>query len=134
MLLPTPKEMRPGGPLDLGTLKGCIRCFFLGWIGFLGLWYAIEIFGGLSSLLGVVSDPPTIGQRRFHRFLAITLGGTTIVTSFFIGLTLYIKQNRAQKAAKGQWYDKENLTREDLYGEQKPSEAAAKSPDDPPPP
>ncbi|WP_315807684.1 hypothetical protein [Pseudomonas sp. C9-3] len=121
MLLPTPKEMRPGGALDIFTLKGNIRCFFLGWICFFGMWYAIEIFGGLEYLLGIVSDPPTVGQRKFYRFLAISLAGPIIFGSLLMGVKIFIKQNRAKKSANGQWYDRGNLTREELYGQKESS-------------
>ncbi|MFV3335517.1 hypothetical protein ACNFIA_31795 [Pseudomonas sp. NY15437] len=90
-------------------------------------WYVvrIEIFGSLESLLGIVSDPPTVGQRRFYRFLAVSLAGTTIVGSFFMGLNIYIKRRHSKESAEGQWYDKENLTQEDLYGERKTPEESS---------
>lgn len=117
MLMRTPKEMRPGESLEMDTLKGCVRWFLLGWICFFGMWYVDCIGYWMDNVFGVVSDPPTIGQIRFQRFLAISLAGTTIVGSFFMGLNIYIKQKNAKKSARGQWYDKESLTREELYGD-----------------
>lgn len=102
MLLPNPKEMRPGGPLDLGTLKGCVRCFILGWIGFFCMWHVDKIGNWVDWMIGVSSDPVTIGQIRFQRFLAISLAGTTIVSSFFIGLSLYIRRRREKRSSKGE--------------------------------
>ncbi|WP_315807685.1 hypothetical protein [Pseudomonas sp. C9-3] len=133
MLLPTPKEMRPGGSLDLGTLKGCVRCFFLGWICFFCLWYADDFFLWVDQVRGIVRNYPPYKDQRFHRFLAISLSGAVIVSSFVIGITIYIKRESSRKAARGQWYDKENLTREDLYGDKEKLEESAESPDDRPP-
>lgn len=102
MFLPTPKEMRPGGPLDLRTLNGCVRCFFLGWICFLGMWYSTEIGMFIDRMLGVVSDPPNIGKISFRKLMAFLLGGGTIITSLFIGIALFVKQKHAQKTDRGQ--------------------------------
>ena len=133
MLLPTSKEMRPGGALDLGSLKGCIRCFFLGWICFFGIWYATEVSDFIEGVLGIYSDPPSLGKIRFQKFLAFSLAGTAIVVSFIVGLNIYIKQIRVKKSTRGQWYDKENLTYEDLYGDKEDLEESAESPDARPP-
>lgn len=133
MLKPTVKEMRPGGPLDITTLKGNVRCFFLGWIGFWGMWYIDDFFNWVDHVQGVVRNYPAYKDQRFHRFLAIILPGTTMAGSFVMGITIYIKKRNARKSAQGQWYDKETLSREELYGEKAEPEHSSGSPCDRPP-
>ncbi|HEF4760089.1 TPA: hypothetical protein SAN82_002521 [Pseudomonas putida] len=115
MFLPTPKEMRPGGPLDIETLTGCIRWFFLGWVGFFGVWYVDDLSLWIDSLLGVVTEPLTSGRVRGHRTLVLLMVGVVIVGSFFKGISLYIKERQAKSLAKDDSHDKESVSRESMY-------------------
>jgi len=99
------------------SYRGCFRFFWLAIISLYFLWYINQIFNWLYALLGLEPNPIDLGKQSWSRVWAVIIGGTGILTSIAAMITLPIRRRRTRKSAEGQWFDRPDLTREELYEE-----------------
>lgn len=108
---------------DLETLRGnaCTAVLYCA-----GYWYMLEgeslhiWFHNLVLGVEYNYQLPSDGEDRTRRIFATGLF-FVLALSHTVYLFLLIREKllrrRAKKSAQGQWYDTENLTKEDLYAD-----------------
>lgn len=119
--------------MDLSTVRG--RWRFLGFsiISTYALWHLHDFFAWERKLLGIPYEINR-GKQAWTQLWAVIIGGSGIVTALLsIFVIPPIERYRARKSAKGQWFDRSDLTKEDLYGDS-PDDLPGDSPEPNPPP
>lgn len=109
------KDPFAGGEiLDPRTYGGILRFLIVSGFGVWGLWY-IDDFFVWSGIVDEV-DPR---EQAWHRLLTIGLAiagyGSALVAAALVFLR-HRRERQIRESAKGQWYDRTDLTHEDLYG------------------
>ena len=110
-----------GGIFDTSTYAGLFRgiVFFslLVWLGFWPLsdW---ELSKGLGSPL----------DHQWHRLVAIILLGFTYIVCLAAAIKIFLQRRKLKKSTEGQWFDRPDLTREELYGESPSNPASEENP------
>ncbi|THF54539.1 hypothetical protein [Pseudothauera rhizosphaerae] len=107
----------PGKFMDWTTYPGCFRALCVSIFLTYVMWNSQEVFNWLRGLLGFSLLPIDAGRQSWTRLWTVIIGGTGILTSIAAPITLFIERRRARKSAIGQWYDRPDLTREELYGD-----------------
>lgn len=113
-------EWNPVGPgkfLDAFTYWGCIRGLITAFTFVYLTWNFYEIMALWDSLWGVEShiDP---GKQGWTRIWSIIIGGTGIAGSILGMIMIRINRRRARESAAGQWYNRPNLTREEMQSDE----------------
>ncbi len=108
---------------DRGTIHGnlfmivvsVVVCLYIGYGESFHIWMHNSVFG--------VEYPyqlPNLGQLRTRRFWAgvlFTISFLVHVIALLIVVHEKLHRRRAKKSAQGQWYDTDNLSKEDLYAD-----------------
>lgn len=81
------------------------------------MWYSYEMFHWFDRLVGFEPVPIDPGKQSWSRVWAVIIGGSGILTSIVAMIRLPINRRRTRKSAEGQWFDRPDLTREELYEE-----------------
>ena len=113
-----PREMRPGGFLDISTVKGSARAVVVVLLCCFAIWNFHYFSFWLDSVLRLEHVPATEGMIRVRRFWAGVAAGTMVLAGGGNILWLYLYRRQAVKSAKGQWYDNAPLSKEDLYADE----------------
>ncbi len=109
---------RPGGFTDPSTVRGRWRFLGVSIISTYIMWYFHEIYGWIETSLGFQASPINPGDQAWSRVWAVIIGGGGAFGAFLaIFVISPIERYRARKSAKGQWFDRPDLTKEDLYGD-----------------
>lgn len=110
-----PKEMQPGGFLDFFTVKGSARTIVVVLLCCFAIWNFHYFSFWLDSVLGLEHVPATESMIRIRRFWAGVMAGTMVLVGVGNILWLYWYRKKAINSAKGQWYDRADMSKEDLY-------------------
>ncbi len=125
----------PGGLMDTSTYRHSAVMFFLGLFAYFFFWNCDAMSDDFWGWLHhpehwLTSDIPwnelPAKVRRDHGYARIWM----IICFFVSALSLFsvwISRRRARKSAKGQWYDKEDLTKDELYGRSSQGKATKKN-------
>ena len=108
------KEVGVGGFFDLSTIKGTARAMVAVLLCVLMLWNVDCIFTWLYGWLGIDYVPATESMVRVRRFWAKVFFTGMFVSGSGNILWLYFYRRNSIKSARGQWYDRPGLTKEDL--------------------
>lgn len=105
----------PGKLLDWTTYRGCFRALGFWIVMTYAMWYSYEMFHWFDRLVGFEPVPIDPGKQSWSRVWAVIIGGSGILTSIVAMIRLPINRRRTRKSAEGQWFDRPDLTREELY-------------------
>lgn len=106
----------PGKFFDRSTYRGCFRALILGILILLFLWHFDSIFARLQDIRGV-SYEINLAKQSWARVWAVVIGGGFILATIGYIILIPINRRRAEERAKGQWYDRADLTSEDLHSD-----------------
>ena len=107
----------PGKILDRSTYRGCFMSLVLAILVFLFLWHIYDLLKWLDSLWGIEKTIEP-GKQSWSRIWAVIIGGGCILTAIGQIILIPINRRRARESAEGQWYDRPNLTREELQSDE----------------
>ena len=117
------KMNRPGGMMDPLKYRTAVVCLILGGAYFF-FWDVVDMFANFYGWLHHPAlwlhwsppwhEPP--GAIRKYHFYAILWLIWCVVLAVISVLYTWSVRRRARKSARGQWYDKPGLKKEDLYG------------------
>lgn len=113
---PVPKYMQCGAFLDSASIVGNLRAMVIVFFGSFALWSFHYFSFWVDSLLGLEHVPATEGMIRVRRFWAALMAGVMFVSVVVKIIWLYWYRKQAIRSAKGQWYDRLDISKEDLYG------------------
>ncbi len=101
---------------DLRTYGGVLRFMILYGIGLWGAWNIDNFFAWLQ--LRGYRDGVDPRVQQWHRFGVISLAIVGYGGALGGMIAIFLRRRRERQireSAKGQWYDRTGLTREDLY-------------------
>ena len=114
----------PGGMADVSSYRSALFSAIDGLLGYFIFWNADAAIDNFSVW---IKNPkswffPTTPWNllepavRRHHFYAYAFLIFCSILSLLICCRIWFTRRRARKSAKGQWYDKPGLTKDDLYG------------------
>ncbi|MFC3609704.1 hypothetical protein [Stutzerimonas tarimensis] len=84
-------------------------------LGAFCIWNAHHIFDWIDLSLGLEFTPDSDRTIRVRRFWAGVLAGVGVFAGVGKILWIYWYRKQAIKSAKGQWYDRGDISKEDFY-------------------
>lgn len=108
---------------DLCTYAGNIRSFLFSCIVMWVLWHADDLVAWGHEALGIAYQIDR-AKQRWAELWALILGSMGMLTSVVAAVMISINRRRVRNSAKGQWYDRRDLTREDLTDDGSISDSA----------
>lgn len=108
-------HLKPGGIFDMQTYQGTFFALLFSIAATYVMWHFDDIFAWYRAMRG---DPYEIdlAQQRWARLWALIIGGTGVAGAIMGMIAIPLNRYRARKSAKHQWYDKTDLTKEDVQG------------------
>ncbi|NQD81216.1 hypothetical protein [Phytopseudomonas seleniipraecipitans] len=112
-----PREMQPGGMLDLSTIRGNLLTVLFVILCCIIMWNLHHITFWLNSLVGITIVDMGDDAIRVRRFWAGIMAGVMLLIGVGNSLRIYCVRRRAVNSSKGQWYDNAELRKKDLFDE-----------------
>lgn len=114
----------PGGFTDTSTYRAAVAGVILGAGMYFFFWNLVGMSGNFDDWLHHPAlwlhwSPPwhePSGAIRKYHFYALIWLFVGVGSGFVSFLGVWLTRRRARKSAQGQWYDRPDLTKEDLYG------------------
>ena len=110
-----------GDFFDKYTYKGNLRSLVFWLCAFSFMWFFHEIYAWFGSLFDM-SYEIDIKRQKWSRVMAVLIGGGGILVSVSLLVYLPFRRKKAIDSSKGQWYDKPDIKREDLYDSERKGE------------
>ena len=105
----------PGDWFDIRTYKGCIRAFLFWVAATYFMWHVHDFFAWERHIFSIPYEID-VAKQRWAQIWAWIIGGTGMVSALILMIKIPVDRHLARKSARGQWYDKPDLTAQDLQG------------------
>ena len=114
----------PGGLMDTSTYKATIGALYIGLFTYFIFWNGdamtddFRLWLRNPKLWFLSTTPwhllkPAVRRHHFYAYVFLIFGLFVACLSFY---SVWSSRRRARKSTQGQWYDKPDLTNEDLCG------------------
>jgi len=109
-----------GGVFDLNTYSGIFRGAVFNSL----LSWGFGWFNDWSLNMGL----GTSGDHQWWSLVMMVLVGLNYIVLLALAIAIFVERRKLKKSTEGQWFDRPDLTREELYGESPSNPASEENP------
>ena len=117
----TKPALSEGGAFDpntySGLFRGVVSSSFVIWL----FWQ----FNDWSLNTGLITNPR---EHQWGRLVSIFFLGFSYIATLAAAIAIFLQRRKLKKSTEGQWFDRPDLTREELYGESPSNPASEENP------